>query len=317
MISNWVATVAVVTVLLLGSHHRAESQEPTLTLTLATATAGGGFEVFGREAASAMSAADPGLALKTLATDGSTDNIGRLERGEVDLALVAGIPAYEAIYGVGRPKASLSIIAALYASPGLFAVRSDTPARSFRDMVGKRVAWGTRASGLTATGIAIATGLGLDPERDFQARYVEKAGEGPALVLSGEVDGFWGGGSGWPGFVKITESGGRLVGLADEEIATVVAKRPFLKPMTLPAGSYPGQSQPIRSVGAWAYIVSRSDLPEASAYRAAAALAAAQPRLAEKLPQAVETTPENTARAAPSRGDLHPGVERFLRERGL
>ncbi|MDX2258673.1 MAG: TAXI family TRAP transporter solute-binding subunit [Hyphomicrobiaceae bacterium] len=290
---------------------------PPLEVELATATPGGGFEQFGNAAAEAMGAADASLRITTRPSKGSEENIGLLERGEVDFALVAGLPAYEALYGVGRPRADLAIVAALYGSAGLFAVRADSPAQRFRDFVGKPVAWGTPASGLTAIGHYIARGLGLDPDKDFTPRYLEKAGDGPGLVASGAVAGFWGGGIGWPGFTAVTDAGGRLVGLDDEEIAAATAKFPVLKPMVVPAGSYKGQDRDLRSVGAWAYILARRDAPADSVYRLAAALAKAQPALATRLPQAAETTLANTKAASPAPADLHAGVAKLLTERGF
>ena len=39
-------------------------------------------------------------------------------------------------------------------------------------------------------------GLGLDAAKDFQPIYLERAGDGPAMVLDGRVAALWGGGAG-------------------------------------------------------------------------------------------------------------------------
>ena len=49
-------------------------------------------------------------------------------------------------------------------------------------------------------------GLGLDAAKDFQPIYLERAGDGPAMVLDGRVAALWGGGNGWPGFVTMANS---------------------------------------------------------------------------------------------------------------
>jgi len=46
----------------------------------------------------------------------------------------------------------------------------------------------------------VLDGLGLDQERDFQSVYLDRAGDGPAMVLDGRAAALWGGGQGWPGF---------------------------------------------------------------------------------------------------------------------
>ena len=137
-------------------------------VSLATATPGGGFPFFGDNAAAVINATDPSLDVVTQNTKGSTENIGLLNDGKIDIALVAGEPAYEAFQGIGQPKTTALVIQAIYSNPGMFAVRGDSPAKSLRDLVGKPVAWGTRASGLTLLGRYVTDGLGLDREKDFE-----------------------------------------------------------------------------------------------------------------------------------------------------
>ncbi len=285
-------------------------------VTMATATPGGGFPLFGDNAAAVINETDASLRVETKNTKGSAENIGLLEAGSVDIALVAGEPAYEAFSGIGRGKTSNKIISAIYSNPGMFAVRGDSPARQLRDLVGKPIAWGTRASGLTLLGRYVTDGLGLDRDKDFQAHYLEKAGDGPLMVADGRVAALWGGGIGWPGFTAIMKAGGRFVGLNADEVAKVTAKHNFLKPITVPAGAYEGQKEPVNSVGSWSYILARTTLDDDVAYRLARALHKGHAALVKRLDQGRETTPQNTAMAAPSADQIHPGVQRYLREIG-
>src|SRR3954452_23349707 len=76
-------------------------------ISLGTATPGGGFPLYGDAFAAAMNQADPTISIEPRNTKGSNENIPLLEKGELDLALVAGEPAYEAFMGLGgRPKTS-------------------------------------------------------------------------------------------------------------------------------------------------------------------------------------------------------------------
>jgi hypothetical protein len=67
-------------------------------------------------------------------------------------------------------------------------------------------------------------GLGLDLDRDFQAVYLEKAGDGPAMVEDGRVAALWGGGIGWPGFTTMANSpgGARFITPSDDEIGRIL-----------------------------------------------------------------------------------------------
>jgi TRAP transporter TAXI family solute receptor len=139
------------------------------------------------------------------------------------------------------------------------------------------------------------------------------------MVLDGRAAAMWGGGVGWPPFMAIAKgpAGGRFVGPSAEEIRRIQAKHPFLKQTTMPAGSYPGQSGPVKSVGSWPFVLARASLPDDVAYRLARALHKGHAALARKLDQAQESTLENTLAAAPTRELIHPGVLKYMREIGL
>jgi TRAP transporter TAXI family solute receptor len=279
-------------------------------VTLATATPGGGFPVFGEAFAGAIHAADPTLEIQQRNTKGSTENIPLLERGEVDLGLVQGEAAYEA-------PADLKILTAMYSSPGMFVVRGDSPHRAIADLRGHPVAFGARGSGLVILSRYVLDGLGLDQQRDFQAIFLDAAGDGPKMVLDGRAAALWGGGVGWPGFVTVAQAGGRFIAPSPAEIERIRARHAFLKPLTIAPGSYPGQDQPIHSVGSWSFVMARPTLPDDIAYRLSRALHRAEADIARRLPQASETTAANTAAAAPRPELIHPGAARHLREAGL
>jgi uncharacterized protein len=286
------------------------------TVSLGTATPGGGFPVYGDAVAATINALEPSLDVQPRTTKGSTENVPLLERGELDVALVQGEVVHEALTGVGRPPADLRIVAAMYATPGMFVVRADSPARTIADLRGKPVAFGARGSGLVVLARYVLDGLGLDQERDFQAVYLDRAGDGPAMVQDGRVAALWGGGIGWPGFTSVAKApgGARFIAPSASEIGRIQARHTFLKSMTIPAGAYPGQDEAITSVGSWSFILARPTLPDDVAYRLARALHRGEAALAQRLPQAAETTAANTVAATPRPALLHPGVQRYLRE---
>jgi uncharacterized protein len=285
-------------------------------ITLGTATPGGGFPLYGNAFAEVMNEANPTLSILPRNTKGSNENIPLLEAGQLDIALVAGEPSYEALMGIGRPRTNLKILTAMYSSPGMFVVRADSPYKSIHDLVGQRIAFGARGSGLPILSRYVLDGLGLKQDEDFQSIYLDRAGDGPAMVLDGRVAALWGAGTGWPGFAAMAGSpgGARFIAPDADEIARIRAKHTFLKPLTVPAGSYPNQNVPINSVGSWSFILARENLPDDVAYRLARTLHGAESALCRKLAQACETTAANTVAAAPSVELIHPGVLRYLRE---
>ena len=289
------------------------------TISLGTATPGGGFPLYGNGFAEVLNAADPALAIEPRNTMGSNENIPLLEAGQIDLGLVAGEPAYQAFLGIERPKSNVKILTAIYSSPGMFVVRADSPYKSIRDLVGQPIAFGAKGSGLPILSRYVLDGLGLKQDEDFKSIYLDHAGDGPAMVLDGRAAALWGAGVGWPGFAAVAAgpAGARFIAPDASEIAQIRAKRDYLKPLTIPAGSYQGQNAAIDSVGSWSFVLVRDTLPEDTAYRLARTLHGAEAALCKKLAQACETTAANTLAAAPSQELIHPGVLKYFREIGL
>jgi len=233
-----------------------------------------------------------------------------LEEGKLDLALVAGEIASAAL---ARPGTRLRIVAAMYSSPGMLIVRGDSPYRGISDLRGKTVVMGTQASGVTALGRTVLDSLQVEVKPIF----LEKAADGPPMLMDGRADALWGAGVGWPAFATLAKQGGRFIGPTPEEIKTILARSPALQAVTLPAKSYPGQDAPLPSVGSWSYVLATDKLKEDTAFVLARAIHRAEAQFAARLEQARETTMVNTMAAAPRPDLLHPGVRRYLREAKL
>jgi uncharacterized protein len=285
-------------------------KELVLSIILGTATPGGGFPVYGDAFAEMVNAQEPALRVEPRNTKGSAENVPLLEAGKLDIALVAGEVASAVL---ARPEQPLRIVCAIYSSPGMFIVRADSPYRSISDLKGQTVVLGTQASGVTVLGRNVLQSLGVEVKPVF----LEKAADGPPMVTDGRAAAMWGAGVGWPAFTALAKAGGRFLAPDVDEIRTILAKNPALQAVTLPAGSYPGQSAPIASVGSWSYVLANRNFSEDTAYRLARAIHWAEGPLASRLEQARETTMVNTLAAAPRRDLIHPGVLRYLREAGI
>src|SRR3954470_11732153 len=195
-------------------------------LSLATSTPGGGLSKFGDTIAESVLVVDPTLRIKPQPSGGSKENISLLERKAVDLALVAGEEANEAILGLRGPASPVKIIAALYPSAGMLVVRADSPIRSLDDVRGKRILFGTESSGLAMLLEYVLLGMGMDPKKDVTDLRVARVMDAPGMVLRREVDGLWGGGIGWPAFEAVANSpsGARFIAPPPERHAQILAK---------------------------------------------------------------------------------------------
>ena len=288
------------------------------TIELGTATKGGGFELFGKTLASVVNKIDSPVKLKPIATKGSKQNLTYLAQGKIVLGLVEGNAARQALEGIGRDKLNLKVLSVMYPNPGMFVVRADTHYKSIDDLKGKPIAFGTKASGLRILVNDVLNGLGLDPAKDFQQIILDKAAQGPKLVLEKKAEALWGAGIGWPGFVKVANStvGARFIPPSQTQINTILKKHPHLKRMTVPAGTYKGQDNDIHSIGLWSLILISPTVSEDTAYHLAKAIHQAEAMMANKLEQGRFTTANNTVNNVDI-NLLHPGVIKYYREKKL
>src|SRR3981189_1612877 len=316
-----VRVVGAVVLLLAGSAAAQDGGKviSKTTISLGTATPGGGFPVYGNAFAEVMNEPDPTLAIEPRNTKGSNENIPMLEQGQLDLALVAGEPSYEAFMGIGRSATRLKILTAMYPGPGMLVGRADSPYKPIRDLVGQPVAFGAKGSGLPILSRYMLDGIGLKQDEDFKSIYLDRPGDAPVMGQDGRAAALWGAGIGWPGFATMAAApgGARFIAPDASEIARVRAKHTFLKPLTVPAGSYPNQNASINSVGSWSFVLARENLPDDVVYRLARTLHGVESALCKKLVQACETTAANTIAAAPSPELIHPGVLKYFREIGV
>jgi TRAP transporter TAXI family solute receptor len=318
---NTTRMICVAMLLLAGSAAAQDAAKPMqkTTISLGTATRGGGFPVYGGAFAEVIAEADPTLSIEPRNTAGSAENMPMLEAGKLDLGLVAGESFNQALEGIGRPRLNLRILTAIYSSAGMFAVRADSPYHTIQDLVGKPIAFGAKGSGIPILSRYMLDGIGLKQDEDFKAIYLDHVGDAPDMVLDGRVAALWGAGIGYPGFLTLAKSpaGVRFIAPTADEIARMAAKHAFLKPLTIPAGSYPSQTAPINSMGSWSFILTRLDLDDEVAYRLARALHGAEGAFCKKLAQACETTAANTVAAVPDVALIHPGVMKYFREIGV
>jgi TRAP transporter TAXI family solute receptor len=291
--------------------------EEALHLVLGTATPGGGFPAYGEALAAAVREVSPTLEIELRATKGSTENLDLLREGKLDLALVQGEYAYVALARQGDPP-TLTVVAPVDASPGLFVVPASSRITSVADLPGQAVAIGTRSSGLTAMARTVLRGSGVDPDRDIQPILLDRAGDGPAMVLDGRAAALWGGSLGWPGFRTLASApgGARFFGPPRQAIDKILALSPSLRRVTVPADSFPGQREAIETVGSWSFIIARPGLDRAAVSRLVRTIDRARDALARHLPQGQESDPRNLAAAVPARW-LHPATASFLREAGI
>ncbi|HEX4523907.1 MAG TPA: TAXI family TRAP transporter solute-binding subunit [Casimicrobiaceae bacterium] len=253
-------------------------------------------------------------------TGGAVENIALLERGGVQIA-VAGPGDAQAVLGKeGLAKTRIRTLFAMFHIPFHIVVPRDSPIHSFADLKGKRVSVGIRAGGEANLFLRLIELYGMK-ESDFHLEFLGK-GEGTNAYKDGAVDALT--------FLcplpcpVVTElathpRGVRLVPFSDEEIAKIRAKYEWYSPYTIEKSWYTNamkdEAKDTRTFTEWIYVATRDDFPEETAYQIAKVLGDKHDELAAAFKAANSSTAENTAKYPGFK--LHPGTERYLREKGL
>ncbi|MFK7858483.1 MAG: TAXI family TRAP transporter solute-binding subunit [Granulosicoccus sp.] len=151
---------------------------PPRSLTLATGSADGAYREFGKQLKSRLANND--VDLQIVETNGSVDNLGRLEKGAVDVAFMQS----------GLTNASqypdLESLGAMYYEPVWIFTRKDLQISRLSELEGGRVAVGGVGSGSRVVAVQLLESNGL---MQGEVTLVDRSGKQAIDALeSGEVD---------------------------------------------------------------------------------------------------------------------------------
>jgi uncharacterized protein len=300
----------------------------------AAATGGSFFEIGGMVAAAISSPVAgsacstgggcgvPGLVAVAQATRGSMENLRlingkQLESGfaQADLAAMAysGTGAFADEGAMPRLRA----IASLFPEALQVVVRSDSSIRSIADLAGRTVAIGEAGSGtavnakilLAAAGLAQGdvTPMNLRPS---QAAEAMKAGTIDALILAGSYP--------VPAIEELAAAIPiRLVPIGGDVMAKLQKEFASYAPATIPAGTYRNVDTDTQTVGFYALWVVDADADTDLIHDITRAVWSDG---AAKLFAGINPTRNQIRLADALKGvslPLHPGAERFYREKGI
>jgi TRAP transporter TAXI family solute receptor len=217
--------------------------------------------------------ANLGYRANARSTGGSVFNIGAIQSGELQMALVQNDIAYYAYRGQvveafrGRPTPKLRGMAVLYPEPVHILARSDRNIRSVADFKGKRVYIGDVGSGAEQNSIQVLEAFGLKVE-DLAEPVRGSATAGAQLLQDGRIDGmFYTVGLGNAAITQAALTAPvTFLGLEPARIAQLRQKYPFLTAFTIPSGAYRGLNAPVVTVTVLAQLATSTDIDTATVY---------------------------------------------------
>jgi TRAP transporter TAXI family solute receptor len=257
----------------------------------------------------------PETDITLMATGGSTANYLPISKGDMDLAGAATFGDYWAINGMYFAKGSkitnfCSLIPASKAFSHFFTY-ADSPIKTLKDMDGKRIHLGARASPTSIMNEEIFKILGIKPNYVYST-----PSEAVSMVKDRRVDGMaYSVGAPWSVVMDIaTDRPIKFISLKLDEQKKVEDSVPYLVADTIPAKTYSFQNEDFHTVQGLQNIIVKPDLPEDLAYKMTKAAWEHWDEVVKATSAAKWVKAKDiVSMVAP----VHPGAARYYKEIGI
>ncbi|MCL0091180.1 TAXI family TRAP transporter solute-binding subunit [Dehalococcoidia bacterium] len=289
-----------------------------MALSIGTGGVGGIYFPYGGGVAEIITDHVPGLTATAEVTGASVANVRLLMAGEIELGMATAGVVYTAFHGkgpfVGEEMPALRALFHPYPSFFHLVTLEGSGIYSVADMVGRRISIGAPGSGTEVMTVDVLTALGYSLD-DFIVSRLSFAEQVTAL-RDGVIDvGAWQVGFPTSSIIDLaTTHDIRIIPLSPEEQAKVIAAHPYYHADAVPAGGYRGVDEPVPTVGVGNLFVVHEDMQYRAVYEILKAVYENLDFL-RKVHVAAELTRLETGAISPI--PLHPGAERFFRDRGI
>lgn len=300
-----------------GSEENGEStsESPDL-ISLLTGGTSGTYYPLGGEMATIITN-ETGIQTDALSSNASADNVIALQEGDAELAFVQtdvvafaaeGVNAFE-----GNPVDNVLAVGALYPETIQIVVNESAGITSVEELEGATVSVGAPGSGtyINAEQILEAHGLTMD---DIDAQHLD-FGESTGGIQDGNIDAAFIT-AGWPtgaveGLGATTDF--IILEIEQDKIDAIVEEYPYYAEDTIPAGTYGGQENDIKTVAVGAMLAASDSLSEDDVYEITKAIY-------DNVDSITHSKGEFITAEGGVKGigiDFHPGAEKYFKEAGV
>ncbi len=286
-------------------------------ISVGTAPAGGAFFVVGSAIAEVVNGNVPeeNWTVTAEATKGTQENIRRIVRGELEFALANAAISYFAVRGEGAWETEHAIRTVMTLAPnvGLFLTPQSTEIRTIQDFAGKRIVVGPSGAGFEyfLKPILAAHGVTYDDFTPINSTYVGAVSQ---LADGTAAAAFVGGAIPTPAATQASTSQDIFFVPFDEAAKqTLFEKYPFFNPITIPANTYKGQTEPFASMNVGAmHLITAETADESMVYEFTKTLYTHRAEVVERHAAGKAIHPKNVIKDTGT--PFHPGAIRFYKE---
>ena len=260
-----------------------------------------------------------GIQIMPRITNGSKDNIQGIHRGDFQLGLVQSDVMTYAWQGrrsfqqEGRMD-SFRVVAGLY-SEAVQLITINPEIREVEDLKGKTVSVGSEGSGVFFSAFDVLDAASITMN-DIIPVYEDFAGSTKALHERRIDAAFIVAGTPTPAVTELCRNDAAVLVPIDQ----MTQKRlldacPFYTTTVIPAGSYAGQKEDVKTVGVMATLVASAEVPDNEIYELTRAIFESRADLTALHGKGAELDVKTASRVQTA--PFHPGALRYYREQGI
>ncbi len=260
-----------------------------------------------------------GINATAQSTGASVANINLMRDGKLEVATIQNDIAYYAESGKlmfeGDKYSDIRGLMTLYNEP-IQIVSLDKDVKTLKDLKGKKVAVGAVGGCVAENAKQILAAAGLDFENDIDARYLsfsEAAGGlkdkqiDAAFIIAGAPT------------AAIQDIAAQhdvvIIPIEGETASTLLSEYKYFTEYTIPANTYNGQAEEVKTLTVKAMLITTSKLDEELVYQLVKSIYENHDRVVAAHNVGKYITPETGLQGMSIM--LHPGAERYFKEKGL
>ncbi len=265
-----------------------------------------------------------GIRCTVKSTDGSVYNTDAVIKGELDFGIVQSDRQHQAIKGIADwkdkgPQKDLRAVFSIYYESCCLLTAVDAGINSLKDLKGKRVCLGNYGSGHLGNSSDVLKAIGMNPDKDIIARYIEPV-QAPGLLQDGKIDAFFYTVGHPSGALKEATAGARkvkFIPIIGGKIDKLVEGRPYYSKMVIPISYYPGaeNTHDIKTFGVCATLVTSAKTPDKVVYAVTKTIFENIESFKKMHPAYALITKDSMLECLSA--PIHPGAMKYYREAGL
>jgi TRAP transporter TAXI family solute receptor len=263
-----------------------------------------------------------GVAASAQSSGGTTENLNMIRTGEAEMAIAMTNLTWFNYSGTetfaGKPNTDLRIITGLWPDVTQFVVTKASKIDTLQDIRGRRFCTGAMGSGTEYSSRAILRIVGGLADKDYRAEHLGYF-ESSAAMQNGQLDGFNSEGGVPTSAVSeifASQTSVKLLEFSDGDYAKLAQEVPFYVQYVIPANTYKGQTQDVKTLGVKCALICSSKLSDELVYNLVKTMYDNVARLQSSHKAMEYVTLERAVQGLPP-VPLHPGAVKFYREKGI